>query len=114
MSSTFADEPRAPPPMHGPDLALGALRSWTEHPGAASELVLDDGSTWRLQPRRADYDLPAADGPAGFGSIAGVVAAERRACAAAEPADLLVGIDTVASEVILVQPLPRATAAPAR
>ncbi|HEY9025668.1 MAG TPA: hypothetical protein VIP05_15300, partial [Burkholderiaceae bacterium] len=60
MSSTFADEPRAAPPMRGPDFALGALRSWTEHPGAASELVLDDGSTWRLQTRRADYEVQKA------------------------------------------------------
>jgi len=168
MSSTFADQPRAAPPMHGPDFALGALRSWTEHAGAAGELVLEDGSTWRLLPQRADYDVQKAfvlrarerggwlfvsgdrsrgvidrlataralaaqrvesgadgrvtvlfagppsiyrlrmDRPEAARSLALLQQSAARALLPNQP-DLLVGIDTVASEVILVQPLPPTT-----
>ena len=164
MSSTFANEPAAAPPMRGPDFVLGAVRSWTEAPGQAGELLLADGSRWRLAPQRADYDVQkafivraAAKGGQLFVSgdrVRGIVdrlasarplAAQRveaagegrfsvlfsgppsiyylhldrpgasqalqllresaaRALMPNQP-DLLVGIDTVTSEVILVQPL---------
>lgn len=165
MSSTFASEPAAAPPMHGPDFVLGPVRSWREAPGQAGELVLGDGSRWMLAPQRADYDVQkafitraVAKGGQLFVSgdrIQGVVdrlatarplAAQRIEAAgegrfsvlfAGPPSiyylnlgrqgasqalqllrqsaarslmpnqpDLLVGIDTVTSEVILVQPWP--------
>ena len=59
-SSTLADEPRAAPPMRGPDFVIGAVRSWKEAPGQASELLLEDGSRWMLASQRADYEVQKA------------------------------------------------------
>lgn len=38
-----------PAPLLGPDFVLEKVASWRERPGGDSELVLNDGSSWRLQ-----------------------------------------------------------------
>jgi hypothetical protein len=60
MSSSFANPPVPAPPMRGPDFVLGTVRSWTESPGHAGVLLLEDGSHWQLAAGRADYDLQKA------------------------------------------------------
>ena len=170
MSSTCADEPRAAAPMRGPDFVMGAVRSWKEAPGQASELLLDDGSRWMLAAQRADYEVQKAfivlavsrggrvfvsgdrlrgvvdrvatarplaaqrveaSGDGRFSvlfagppsiyylhpdrpGVAQALELLRRSAARSllpDQPDLLVGIDTVTSEVILVLPLPAATSA---
>ena len=171
MSSTLAGEPRAAPPMRGPDFVLGAVRSWQEAPGQAGVLLLEDGSRWTLAAQRADYEAQkafivravsrggelfvsgdrlrgvidrvatarplaaqrvetASDGRfsvlfAGPPSIyylhsdrrdaAQTLELLRRSAARAllpNQPDLLVGIDTVTSEVILARPLAAAASSP--
>ncbi len=46
-SNAMGEQPAAP--MKGPDFALGKIASWTEPPGAEPQLVLGDGSRWRLK-----------------------------------------------------------------
>ena len=173
MSQTFADEPRAAPPMRGPDFVLAAVRSWNEAPERGGVLILDDGSRWLLAAQRADYEIQKtfilravdkggrllvsgdrARGVVDRVSTARALAAQRveaagqgrysvlfagppsiyylhldrpaasqsldllqrsagRALLPNQP-DLLVGIDTVSSEVLLVQPLAAADAPAAR
>lgn len=45
-SNAMGGQPAAP--MKGPDFVLGKVSSWTEPPGAEPQLVLEDGSRWRL------------------------------------------------------------------
>ena len=168
MSSTLANEPRPTAPMQGPDFVLAGLRSWRERAGQPSELVLDDGSRWTLEPQRVDYEVQKAfivraqskgghlfvsgdrthgvidrlatarplaaqrvqaagegrvsvlfagppsiyylhlDRPAARQSLELLRDSAARALMPNQP-DLLVGIDTVTSEVILVQPLAAAS-----
>ena len=42
--------------MRGPDFVLEKIVSWVERPGATSELVLSDGSSWKLKPGTKVYD----------------------------------------------------------
>ena len=165
MSSSFANPPVPANRMRGPDFALGTVRSWTESPGHAGVLLLDDGSRWQLAPDRADHDVQKAfveralargtpllvsgdrargvvdrlatgrllaaqrveaaghgrfsvlfagppsiyylrmDRPLAAQSLALLQQSAARALLPDQP-DLVVGIDTVASEVILVQARP--------
>jgi hypothetical protein len=173
MTTSQADAPRPASPMEGPDFVMEKVDAWAEHPGGDSVLVLADGSRWRLDPRRGDYEAQRAfivravekggallvSGSRARGTIDRVatarpLAAQRvgaqaeggrvsvlfagppsiyylrmdrpdaarsldllRRSAAGNPMpntpDLLVGIDTVVSEIVLVRPLV-ATAAPAQ
>ena len=55
MSSVPAAPLRPADPMRGPDFVMEKVAAWAEHPGAESQLVLADGSRWRLEANRADY-----------------------------------------------------------
>lgn len=56
MTSPKATEaPRPAAPMTGPDFVMEHITSWTETAGAASQLVLADGSRWHISPGRRDY-----------------------------------------------------------
>jgi hypothetical protein len=86
--------------MTGPDFVMGHIVSWTERGGAASQLVLADGSRWQISPNRRDY-------------LAQVTFVELAKRYDEELLDLLVGIDMVAKEVVAVRPLSEASV-PAR
>ncbi len=54
MTSTQAGA-QIPAPLRGPDFVLEKVVSWKERPGADSELVLGDGSAWKLKPGTKTY-----------------------------------------------------------
>jgi hypothetical protein len=45
-----------PAPVRGPDFVLEKVASWVERPNADSELVLRDGSSWKLRPGTEIYE----------------------------------------------------------
>jgi len=47
-------------PMHGPDFVLEKIKSWVECPGLNAELVLRDGSVWKLTPGTKIYEVQRA------------------------------------------------------
>ena len=49
---TFSQPASAQPaePLRGPDFMLEKVTSWVERPGADAELILRDGSSWKLKP----------------------------------------------------------------
>jgi len=59
MSSVPAAPLRPADPMRGPDFVMEKVATWVEHPGADSQLMLADGSRWRLDTHRADYTVQA-------------------------------------------------------
>src|ERR1700741_1125077 len=47
-------------PMRGPDFVLEKVKSWVERPGTDAELVLRDGSFWKLKPGTKIYEAQRA------------------------------------------------------
>ena len=47
-------------PMRGPDFVLEKVKSWVERPGANAELLLGDGSLWKLKPGTQIYEAQRA------------------------------------------------------
>jgi len=47
-------------PMRGPDFVLEKVKSWVERPGVDAELVLRDGSLWKLKPGTKVYEAQRA------------------------------------------------------
>jgi len=45
-----------PAPLRGPDFVLEKVASWKERPGGDSELLLNDGSSWKLSPGTGIYE----------------------------------------------------------
>jgi hypothetical protein len=46
--------------MRGPDFVLEKVKSWVERPGTDAELVLRDGSFWKLKPGTKIYEAQRA------------------------------------------------------
>jgi hypothetical protein len=47
-----------PDPLQGPDFVMEKVASWLERPGGAdAELVLEDGSSWKLKPGTRMYSV---------------------------------------------------------
>ncbi len=59
MTSASASPPRPADAMRGPDFVMAKVAAWVEPPGAPADLALADGSSWRLDRRRADYAVQA-------------------------------------------------------
>jgi hypothetical protein len=57
MSVSGASDSNPAPRLRGPDFVLEKVSSWVERSGAASELVLGDGSSWKLKPGTEQYDM---------------------------------------------------------
>ena len=57
MTVGLAQSPHPATPMRGPVFVMAKIQSWTEHPGAESRLELTDGSKWRIDANRRDYQI---------------------------------------------------------
>jgi hypothetical protein len=57
MSVSGAFDGNPAPRLRGPDFVLEKVSSWVELSGAGSELVLGDGSSWKLKPGTEPYDV---------------------------------------------------------
>jgi hypothetical protein len=56
MTSSKSASGQTADPLRGPDFVLQKVASWTERSAADSELVLQDGSAWRLKPGTKIYE----------------------------------------------------------
>jgi len=57
MNSSHASDGNPAPRLRGPDFILEKISSWVERPSAGGELVLRDGSSWRLESGTELYDV---------------------------------------------------------
>lgn len=56
MTSSKSASGQSAAPLRGPDFVLEKVASWIERPGADGELVLRDGSAWKLKPGTTVYE----------------------------------------------------------
>jgi hypothetical protein len=57
MTNSQATDGNPPIPIRGPDFVLEKVASWIERPGADGELLLRDGTSWRLKPGTKMYPI---------------------------------------------------------
>jgi hypothetical protein len=58
MTASRALDGTPPDPLQGPDFIIEKVASWLERPGGAdAELVLHDGSSWKIKPGTKMYNV---------------------------------------------------------